>query len=309
MEEKRPAPKVSVILASWNCAGDLRRCLGSLELSIGRENIEIILVDSGSRDESPQLDNEFPNINLLRLPRNFGVVKALNIGMKTATGDFFLFLQPEMEVRPETISVLTSRLEAASDATAVCPLTVSPGGQPLSRIRRLPDPDELYRAWKSGDFMDWREPDLESACVSVDYVQRSAIMVRGQFLRGMRFIDERFGNSWWDLDVCHQIRHAAKKILLLPDVTVVAHPAADYEAVLPPAVRALMSADRALCGAVFAGKHYGWFTGFKFRLAATFHAFFKAMASLAGFHEAGYQFSRFTNLFNGQKLDGSQRIL
>src|ERR1035438_2845919 len=82
-EEQPPAPKVTALIYSYNRAAALRRCIAALERSTGRASLEILVVDKGSQDESPNLDSEFPNTTFLRLPRNFGNTKALNIGMHT----------------------------------------------------------------------------------------------------------------------------------------------------------------------------------------------------------------------------------
>jgi GT2 family glycosyltransferase len=296
-------PKVSVVIVSFNNAAALRRCLTALEASRGREAFEILVVDSGSMDECPRMDTEFPGINLLRLPRNFGLVKALNIGMRTAVGEFFLFLEPEMEVSPDTVSSLAALLEAAPDAVSVCPLIVSPAGETLTRLHPLPLPAELWQAWRDGDFQGWTGPETALEPIEADYLKPPALMVRGNFMRGLRYIDERYGHHGWDLEICTQIRRASRKILLLPSARAVAHSSA-----LPAfstGARGLLAADRALGAAVWCGKHYGWFQGFKFRLAATF----LSLGRLLGLRDAGYQFSLLSCLLSGQKVDGSQQAL
>jgi GT2 family glycosyltransferase len=295
--------RVSVIIVSFNDAGALRRCLTALEASADRDAFEILVVDNGSLDDCPRMDAEFPNINLLRLPRHFGMVKALNIGMRTARGEFFLFLEPAMEVTTGAIAALVAQLDAAPDAVAVCPLALGPEGEVVSRLHPLPLPAELQRAWLPGDLAGWTAPE-PAACgpVEVDYFKPPAMMVRSYFLKGLRYIDERYSNSWWDLEICTQIGRAGRKILLVPAARVVLHPSG-REWSLPSGVRGLLAADRALCAAVWCGKHYGWIHGFKFRLAALL----RSLASLLTLREPGYRFAVFTCLLNGQKLDGSQR--
>ena len=48
--------------------------------------LQIIVVDNGSRDGSASLDSEFPAAQFLRLPQNFGLTKALNIGIRASDG-------------------------------------------------------------------------------------------------------------------------------------------------------------------------------------------------------------------------------
>lgn len=307
MEDNQPLPKVSAIVVSWNSAPALRRCLGALERSTGRESLEIVVVDCGSHDESPLLDTEFPQITMLRLPRNFGIVKALNIGIRTAKGDMFLFLPPEAEVQPGTVSSLAALLEATVDAAAVAPLLLSPDGEVVTQYRRVPLPDEAYRAWRTGDFPDWTPAASASDVTPVEFLNVPVFMARATFLKGMRYIDERYGNSCWDLEVCCQIRRASRRVLLVPGARVILHPA--QPASMFPAVRAQLAADRVLGLVTYAGKHFGLGAGIKMRFLATASALLGAFVSLATFRDTHYAFSLLACLLSGQKIDGSQTSL
>ena len=58
---------LSVIIVSWNTCAMLRDCLGSIEDNSEDLDIETIVVDNGSKDESPEMvANEFPEVNLIR---------------------------------------------------------------------------------------------------------------------------------------------------------------------------------------------------------------------------------------------------
>ncbi len=308
MQEQQAEPsrrRVSVVIVSFNNAAALRRCLTVLEASGDRDAFEILVVDNGSADDCSRMDAEFPAIDMLRLPRNFGLVKALNIGMRTARGEYFLFLEPEMEVTPGAIAALAALLDAAPDAVAACPLVIGPEGEVVSRVHPLPLPAELQRAWLSGELRGWTPPELAgSDPVEVDYLKPPAMMVRSYFLKGLRYIDERYSNAWWDMEICTQIGRAGKTILLTPAARVVLHPPSQ-EWTLPSGARGLLAADRALGAAVWCGKHYGWIQGVKFRLVAIL----RSLVSLFGLRDAGCRFAVFTCLLNGQKLDGSQRAM
>src|ERR1700719_2717830 len=112
-----PAIKVTALVFSYDSAPALRRCLAALDASNDRASIEILVVDCGSHDESPQVDTEFPEVTILRLPRYFGRTKALNIGTRTAAGEYLFFLSPEVEVLPTTIPALLARIESEPDVT------------------------------------------------------------------------------------------------------------------------------------------------------------------------------------------------
>src|SRR5260370_41036397 len=120
-EEQAAAPKVTALIFSYDSAPALRRCISALESSYDRSTIEILVVDCGSHDESPQLDTEFAGVTILRLPRYFGRTKALNISTRTAAGEYLFFLTPEAEVLPTTIPSPLARIEAEPHVMSVCP--------------------------------------------------------------------------------------------------------------------------------------------------------------------------------------------
>ncbi len=299
------APRVSVIVASFNNAAALRRCLAALEGSPDRATFEVLVVDCGSVDDCPRIDAEFHSIDVLRLPRHFGLVKALNIGMRTAKGEFYFFLEPEMEPAPGVVTALIAELDRNEAAVAVCPRVVSAEGDLVSRVHPLPLPSELQQAWLLGELAGWKPPELAGTdAVEVDYVMPPAMMVRSYFLKGLRYIDERYGNAWWDLEIATQIGRAGRKTLLLGSAQVTLHPP-EPQAEPPSAVRGLLAADRAIGAALWCGKHYGGIQGVKFRVLAVL----RGLASLLSLREPGYKFAVFTNLLSGQKFDGSQRAL
>jgi GT2 family glycosyltransferase len=307
MEESPATPKVSVLVTSYNCAASLRRCLAALEKSGSRDTMEILVVDLGSQDESPGLDAEFPGATFLRLPRNFGLTKARNIGVRTATGEFVLFLHQDVEVSPETVSLLAARLEADPEVIAVGPLLMDPEGHPSSVIRRLPSEETLAKAWRGYD-----PPgvpfDLKAEAVPVERPPDTALLVRRQFVRGMNYFDERYGYYWADAELCLQVRRAARKILLLPQVRAVYH-AGDSALPEDPNTRALLVSDCALGAAGYISKHQGWLAGLRFRVSSVLAAFGRALWSLVRFQDVSFHFNVFRYLLSGQKIDGSQRGL
>jgi GT2 family glycosyltransferase len=77
---------VSVVIATWNRKNDLQETLSHYQ-DQSYKNIEIIVVDNGSTDETVEMvEQKFPTVRLIKLDENTGVV-AYNVGMKAAKGE------------------------------------------------------------------------------------------------------------------------------------------------------------------------------------------------------------------------------
>ncbi len=112
-------PKISVIIPVYNVENYLRRCLDSVIYQTYR-NLEIILIDDGSRDGSGKICDEYAakDVRVCCIhQRNSGVSKARNHGLSVATGDFYHFLDSDDYIELDTYEYLIRAMnEAGADA-------------------------------------------------------------------------------------------------------------------------------------------------------------------------------------------------
>jgi GT2 family glycosyltransferase len=273
-QEKRP-PRVSVVVVSRNRAALLRRCLEALEKSEGRETLQIVVVDNGSSDGSAQLDIDFPQAQFIRLPKNFGLTKALNLGWRAADAEYVFFLHDDTEVEPGAAIRLAETLDANPNAAAVCPLLVDDEGRPAPQLGALPPDGQWLAAEPAGS-----QPE------PVEYPRGAALMMRVYVIRAVRQIDERYGQFGSDADLAVQILRASKEILLNPAARVRHYGSEGYSA--------LERADFLLGRAVFLGKYRGFGAGLRARLAAV-------AGPLVSFRWGEVRYT-----LPGQKIDGTQ---
>ena len=103
-----PAPLVSVIIPVYNVESYLVRCLDSVLVQTYK-NLEIILVDDGSKDKSGQICDEYAKRdNRVKVihQTNRGQSAARNAGVQSATGEYIAFVDSDDEVVPEYIGVM-----------------------------------------------------------------------------------------------------------------------------------------------------------------------------------------------------------
>ena len=91
-------PKVSVIVPIYNVEKYLKKCLDSL-VNQTLDDIEIILVNDGSKDNSKQIAekfaNDYPNKIIYLEKENGGLSSARNYGLKHAKGDYISFVDSD----------------------------------------------------------------------------------------------------------------------------------------------------------------------------------------------------------------------
>jgi glycosyltransferase involved in cell wall biosynthesis len=93
-------PNVSIIIPAHNEERHIEKCLESL-LAQDYQDIEIIIVDNGSSDNTPKIVERYverfgDKVRLLRMRRNLGPGGGRNVGASSATGDILVFVDADM---------------------------------------------------------------------------------------------------------------------------------------------------------------------------------------------------------------------
>ena len=94
--------EISIIVPVYNVEKYIRRCIDSL-LAQTFTNIEILLIDDGSPDNSGTICDEYALIDSrvkVIHKTNGGVSSARNAGLDTATGTYIMFCDPDDYVEP-----------------------------------------------------------------------------------------------------------------------------------------------------------------------------------------------------------------
>ena len=103
-------PLVSIIVPVYNVASYINRCLKSLSAQT-YNNVEIILVNDGSTDESGSICDSFAithsNVKVIH-KINGGLSDARNSGINSASGEYIYFFDSDDVIHPDTIKILVS---------------------------------------------------------------------------------------------------------------------------------------------------------------------------------------------------------
>jgi len=210
-------PLVSVVVVNYKNHPFLNRCLSSLEKQ-DYPNIEIILVDNGSRENFfESLDCDISKLKVIHLPVNAGFAGGNNKGILTAKGKYIALLNDDAEASEDWISCLVEAAENDSSVGAVgcviydhhCyPLLDSFGvGIALDGMSR-----QLLKGRTRPDLTQPKEALIFSGCGCL--LRKSALEETGLF-------DEDFFAYCEDTDLSLRIRRAGWKIILSPKAQIV----------------------------------------------------------------------------------------
>lgn len=117
--EVPPQPLVSIIIPVFNCETYIAQAIESA-LAQDWENKEIIIVDDGSTDGSPEIINRYkPHITVIH-QENRGACNARNAGLRHARGDFIQYLDQDDMLHPAKISTQMRDILADPPGTLGC---------------------------------------------------------------------------------------------------------------------------------------------------------------------------------------------
>ncbi len=104
--EKNSLPLVSIIIDNYNYG---RFIQDAIESALGQTypNIEVIVVDDGSTDNSREIISRYASAGLVKavLKENGGQASAMNAGFEVSSGDLVVFLDSDDVLKPEAIEV------------------------------------------------------------------------------------------------------------------------------------------------------------------------------------------------------------
>ena len=116
------SPLISVIIPVYNVEKYLRECLDSV-LAQTYKNLEIILIDDGSSDNSGQICDEYAakdsRIKVIHQV-NQGVSAARNAGLKAARGQYIGFVDSDDYIKPDMYEYLYQLISKDNADVAMC---------------------------------------------------------------------------------------------------------------------------------------------------------------------------------------------
>jgi hypothetical protein len=191
---------VSIVIATWNRKDDLKETLIHY-LSQTYKNLEIIVVDNASNDDTNgMIKKDFPSIRLIELNENTGV-KAYNIGMKSAKGEIIVVSDNDSFLENNGVEKIARIFQKSGSNLAVIALKIVHIPQNLD-YKFLP--------------IDEKEPN-PNGYESHLFIGAGAALKK-EVLEKVGYYPEEFFMYMNEVDLCTRIIGAGYEIKYFPDI-------------------------------------------------------------------------------------------
>ena len=197
---------------------------------------KVVVVDNASRDNSIQVLRAFcardTRLEIVALKENTGFASACNLGMRNATDDYILFLNPDCMVAKGTLAPLLEIMRRHADVGMLGCLVRNPdGSEQVGCRRRVPTPwrtlvrvlylDRLFGKSKHVESFNLTGSALPDRPIDVEAISGSFMLVRNTAARDVGGLDTGYFMHGEDLDWCMRFTSHGWRIMFAPEVSVI----------------------------------------------------------------------------------------
>jgi len=208
-------PKIFVIILNFNGANTLQACLNSV-LKSDYQNLEIVIVDNNSSDESFEKAKEkFSRLHFIKNSENIGFSRGNNVGIRFALekfADYVFILNNDTIIEMNTISILQKTAEKNSTAGIISPLILK---------------DDNKTVWFAGGKILWKKmravhilKTISQVPYQSEYLSGCAMLIKKDVFKKIGLFDERFFLYYEDADLSIRTIEANFKLLIDPAATI-----------------------------------------------------------------------------------------
>ena len=220
--------QTSIITINYNGLKDTCELIETLPLE--NQSIEVIVVDNASNeDEASLIEQQYPQVTVIRSPKNLGFAGGNNLGIKASHGKYLLFINNDTLFRLQTSDIrhqsaislqpLVNRLESSPMIGGVCPkIRFSWGNSPIQFAGYTP----LSRITIRNEAIGCGEPDCGQYDTAhpTPYAHGAAMMVKREVIEKAGLMPECYFLYYEELDWSMMIRYAGYDIWYDPAITV-----------------------------------------------------------------------------------------
>lgn len=211
--------KLSIIIINYRSKDYLKKCLNSIRNYLKKNNdfnFEVILVNNDKESLSNFRKKYQFSVKIIDLKKNIGFGAANNLASKKASGEFLLFINPDIELKDSSLSKLALLLRKFPELGIVGPRIVEAN-------KNLPQP---WTCGKKTSLLNIlfrnsiNKPWNKNKPTEVDWVSGTALIIGKKLFKELGGFDEKFFMYFEDQDLCLRAKKKKRKILFYPLVKI-----------------------------------------------------------------------------------------
>ncbi|WP_018676530.1 glycosyltransferase family 2 protein [Riemerella columbina] len=206
--------KLSIIIVNYNVTAFLRECLNSIQQYHDGVDYEIIVADNCSPDSSWKvLKCEFPEVNFLELPQNFGFAVANNTAIEKANGEYILLLNPDTAFEEHGIKTILDFADNTPNFGALGVRMHDAKGAFLPESKRsIPDYANAFEKLFLPFFVTqtsrknyYRNDISERKIAPIEVLTGAFLLMKRAVYNEVGGLDERYFMYGEDIDLCYTL--------------------------------------------------------------------------------------------------------
>ena len=223
INESSPMKKLAVIILNWNGVKLLQQFLPTALRFTSGEDVDLIVADNGSTDESVSWIREnCPEVRVITLDRNFGFAEGYNRAIKATNYPYTVLLNSDVEVTEGWWQPMLSFMESHPDVGALQPKIKSfrnkeyfeYAGAAGGYLDRLGYP---YCRGRLFDSIEKDEGQYDGEPVDVCWASGAALMVRTDAYLKLGGLDPLFFAHMEEIDLCCRMTAAGYRVMAMTD--------------------------------------------------------------------------------------------
>ncbi len=209
---------LSIVIVNKDTSGLLTQCLNSIYAAGLRFSFEIIVIDNGSSDDSVSLvENNFPEVRLIKNQQNLGFAQANNQGLAIGEGRYFMLLNSDTIMCPGSIDTLIDVADTHPDVGVIGPTLLNADKTVQKSWASFPS---FFSEVLGKNFRVRKLVTNLPQTYNVDWLMGACMLVRSETIKDAGMMDSDYFFYSEEVDWCYRIKEKGWKIWLLTSAQV-----------------------------------------------------------------------------------------
>ncbi|MEA3316602.1 MAG: glycosyltransferase family 2 protein [Bacteroidota bacterium] len=210
--------KTAIVILNWNGKRFLEKFLPSVTKYSNNNEVEIIIADNSSSDDSLKfLNKNYPSIRTIILDKNYGFAGGYNMALQQVDAKYYILLNSDVEVTPNWINPIINLMDKNTGIAACMP-----------KILSFANKDQFEYAGAAGGFIDkYGYPFCRGRILSniekdnkqyndtkeIFWATGACMFIRAEKFHELNGFDEDFFAHMEEIDLCWRLKNKGNKII------------------------------------------------------------------------------------------------